>query len=188
MKFARSLLLPSRRVSTGPVFIIELSLYFGLGARLITAYNAQGETRHHLTVAADSLPAGGDAIWTLGRERREVLSLPRGPGDQHVHPGSTSACRRPQVLLQENGTHHTCLVLHETSLPPCSPHAPQAIKGQRAPLNRKDQQGRNLPKGRVIHYMILGKTLPLLELQFPSWALKVSSWHRNDRILKVCLF
>lgn len=58
MEFARGLLLPSRRVSAGPVFIIELSLYFGLEARLIIAYNAQGETRHHLTVAADSLPAG----------------------------------------------------------------------------------------------------------------------------------
>lgn len=44
------------------VFIIELGLYFGLGARLIIAYNAQGETRHHLTVAADSLPVGWDAI------------------------------------------------------------------------------------------------------------------------------
>lgn len=53
---ARGLWLPSRRVSTGPVFIIERGLYFGLGARLIIAYNAQGETRHHLTVATDRLP------------------------------------------------------------------------------------------------------------------------------------
>lgn len=62
MESARGLQLPSRRVSTGPVFIIEFGLYFGLGARLIIAYNAQGETRHHLTVAADSLPVGWDAI------------------------------------------------------------------------------------------------------------------------------
>lgn len=97
---AAGLRLPSRRVSTGPVFIIQLGLYFDLGARLIIAYNAQGETRHHLTVAADSLPAGWDAIWALGRERRGSLPWPRGPGDQHVHPGSTSACRRPWLLLQ----------------------------------------------------------------------------------------
>jgi hypothetical protein len=38
------------------VFIIARGLYFGLGARLIIAYNAQGETRHHLTVATDSRP------------------------------------------------------------------------------------------------------------------------------------
>lgn len=62
MESARDLQLPGRRVSTGPVFIIELGLYFGLEARLIIAYNAQGETRHHLTVAADSLPVGWDAI------------------------------------------------------------------------------------------------------------------------------
>lgn len=54
----KGLWLPGRRVPTAPMFIIELGLYFGLGARLITAYNAQGETRHHLTVAADSLPIG----------------------------------------------------------------------------------------------------------------------------------
>lgn len=65
----RGLWRPGRRVSTGPVFIIELGLYFGLGARLIIAYNAQGETRHHLTVAADSLSVGRDAIWASGRER-----------------------------------------------------------------------------------------------------------------------
>lgn len=62
---------------TGPVFIIQRGLYFDLGARLIIAYNAQGETRHHLTVAADSLPAGGDAIWALGRERRGSCPCPR---------------------------------------------------------------------------------------------------------------
>lgn len=74
----RGLQLPGRRVSTGPVFIIQRGLYFDLGARLIIAYNAQGETRHHLTVAADSLPAGWDASWALGREEEGVLSLAQG--------------------------------------------------------------------------------------------------------------
>ena len=81
-KSARGLWLLGRRVSTGPVFIIELGLYFGLGARLIIAYNAQVKTRHHLTVTADSLPVGWDAIWALGREGRGILSLPGGPENQ----------------------------------------------------------------------------------------------------------
>lgn len=42
--------LPGRRASAGPMFIIQHALYFGLGARLITAYRAQGGTRHHLTL------------------------------------------------------------------------------------------------------------------------------------------
>lgn len=53
---------PPAAQQAGLVFIIEFGLYFGLEARLIIAYNAQGETRHHLTVAADSLLVGWDAI------------------------------------------------------------------------------------------------------------------------------
>lgn len=46
---------------------------------------------------------------------------------------------------------------------------------------------KQMPRGRVAHYMILGKFLPLLDLYFPSYALKASCWLRNDRILNVWL-
>lgn len=118
----QGLQLPGRRVSTGPVFIIQRGLYFDLGARLIIAYNAQGETRHHLTVAADSLPAGCDAIWALGRERRgscpcpgvlgtnmftQAPPQPAGPGFSCSEVGLTT---RDQLSI---------------SLPPRSPPATQ---------------------------------------------------------------
>lgn len=144
---ARSLQLPGGRVSTGPVFIIELGLYFGVGARLITAYNAQGETRHHLTVAVDSRPVGWDAIRALGREGRGVLSLPEGRGAQHVRPGSTSAPSRPWLLVQSRGTHHTRLALHEASLPPCSPQATRGSQRDRQPhLTEKISEDETHPK------------------------------------------
>ena len=168
----RGLWLPSRRVSTGPVFIIELGLYFGWGARLIIAYNAQGETRHHLTVAADSLPVGRDAIWALGREG--------GGGGSCFCLGvlGSNACLD---LSHSSGLHlSVCKVPASPAVKWNSPYLLSTpansspnfsiASADTAPFNRKDQRGRNTPGGRVTHYTVLAKSLLLSEPQFPQLA------------------
>lgn len=179
----QGLQLPGRRVSTGPVFIIQRGLYFDLGARLIIAYNAQGETRHHLTVAADSLPAGWDAIWALGRERRGSCPCPGVLGTNMSTQAPPQPAEGPGFSCSEVGL--TTLYQLSISLPPRSP---PATRGQPTghPTERISKEQTCQEVGGA-HGRMLGKSLRLPDLRFPSCSLTASCWPRNDRMLKVGL-
>lgn len=45
-----------------------------------------------------------------------------------------------------------------------------------------------MPRGRGTHDMMLGKSLALPDLRFPSSSLRASCWLRNYRMLSVGLF
>ena len=166
------------------MFIIELGLYFGLGARLIIAYNAQGEARHHLTVTADSLPVSGDAIWALGREGRggshPCLGV-LGPtcAKTSADPsGPTSACVRSLLLLQCSGAQQPCSALpgafplnSSTTLAAHRPHVGKAVSRTESPIQQKGPvRKKHRPKGRMRHYPVLAKALFLPGPHFPQLA------------------
>lgn len=158
----RGLWLPSRRVSTGPVFIIELGLYFGLGARLIIAYNAQGETRHHLTVAADSLPVGrgcylgfGQGVWGRGGP-----VLARGSwGPQLCPRAPASLCYNTELTML--ASHSTRLAKHHHS-----PQPTRASQRDREPQSGSARKKRARRQGDLLHDT--AQSLVLSGPQFPQ--------------------
>lgn len=176
------------------VFIIELGLYFGLGARLIIAYNAQGETRHHLTVAADSLPIGWDAIWALGREGRGVPSLPGGPGDQYaprlqlIPQAPPQAGRGPGFSPSKMGlamllsAPRAFLLDFSTGSPPATPGSQR----DREPhlTERVSEEETHAGRQNESFTRYLPNLCSSLGLSFPSWPLKASCWLKNHGILK----
>lgn len=120
-----------------------------MGARLIIAYNVQGETRHHLTVAADSLSVGRDAIWASGRERGVGVGVLFVPGGSYLGVPGSNVCldlswspalpQRGSSFLGSK-TELAMLAEHTTRLPKLLDHLRSplgAISGTESPTGQK---------------------------------------------------
>lgn len=133
--------MPGRRASAGPVFIIQHALYFGLGARLITAYSAQGGTRHHLTLPQtvgcylDFRQGGRGSCHCLGVWR--ASSVYPDIGSSPTHPGSISVGKWKSLpnLAQYPKALAITEPAHRIHLPPQQPTPHQQREASRKKLN-----------------------------------------------------